>query len=124
MWQTSDQAGGRAFLFLRTCDFRCDHRAFAAPGNRGAHAPNEADFGMVAVFKDLFGNLLLLVEFTHRRTQAICPWPHDSSGCRRRIGQLISATPRIAAANPTSSGRLRVSPSSSTANNRPMPARR
>lgn len=96
MWQTSDQAGGRAFLFLRTYDLRCDHRAFAAPADRGAHAPNEADFGMVAVFKDLFGNLRLLVEFTNGRTQAIWPWPHDSSG-RRRIGQLISATPRIAA---------------------------
>ncbi len=62
-----DQAGGRVFLFLRTDDFWRDYRAFADRGVEFAREPKEADYGVVAVFKDLYGNLWDLVEFRDGR---------------------------------------------------------
>ena len=62
-----DQAGGRVFLFLRTDDFWRDHAALVEKGIEFAREPKEADYGIVAVFKDLYGNLWDLVEFTDGR---------------------------------------------------------
>lgn len=62
-----DQAGGRVFLFLRTDDFWRDYNTLVDRGVEFAREPKEADYGTVAVFKDLYGNLWDLVEFTDGR---------------------------------------------------------
>jgi catechol 2,3-dioxygenase-like lactoylglutathione lyase family enzyme len=59
-----NQAGGRAFLFLRTDDFERDHSAMLARGVAFVRAPKAAPYGRVAVFEDLYGNLWDLVEFS------------------------------------------------------------
>ena len=58
-----DQAGGRVFLFLATDDFERDHAAFTAAGVEWVRPPATYDYGRVAVFKDLYGNLWDLVQF-------------------------------------------------------------
>jgi catechol 2,3-dioxygenase-like lactoylglutathione lyase family enzyme len=58
-----DQAGGRVFLFLATDDFARDHAAFTAAGVTWVRPPATHDYGTVAVFADLYGNLWDLVEF-------------------------------------------------------------
>ena len=58
-----DQAGGRVFLFLATDDFVRDHAAFTAAGVEWVRLPATYDYGTVAVFADLYGNLWDLVEF-------------------------------------------------------------
>lgn len=62
-----DQAGGRVFLFLRTDDFWRDYEAYRAQGIEFIREPNEAPYGIVSVFKDLYGNLWDLVQFTDGR---------------------------------------------------------
>ncbi len=62
-----DQAGGRVFLFLRTDDFRRDYRQLVERGVEFAREPKRAEYGIVAVFRDLYGNLRDLVEFTDGR---------------------------------------------------------
>lgn len=59
-----DQAGGRVFLFLQTDDFWRDYEAYKARGVEFVRAPMEAPYGMVAVFKDLYGNLWDLIEYS------------------------------------------------------------
>lgn len=54
--QVGDQAGGRVFLFLHTEDFAKDHAAFRARGVVFEEAPRREPYGMVAVFRDLYGN--------------------------------------------------------------------
>ncbi len=51
-----NQAGGRVFLFLNTDDFWRDYHDMVAAGVRFVRPPTEADYGMVAVFEDLYGN--------------------------------------------------------------------
>jgi len=58
-----DQAGERVFLFLATDDFDRDYAAFTAAGVEWVRAPASYDYGWVAVFKDLYGNLWDLVQF-------------------------------------------------------------
>ena len=62
-----DQAGGRVLLFLRTDDFWRDYNAFVAKGVVFTREPNTAEYGIVAVFKDLYGNLWDLIQFTDGR---------------------------------------------------------
>lgn len=57
-----DQAGGRVFLFLRTDDFWRDYRALQARGVRFVREPQQAEYGTVAVFEDLYGNRWDLLE--------------------------------------------------------------
>ena len=57
-----DQAGGRVFLFLKTDDFERDYARFRAAGIVFVREPAMFDYGKVAVFKDLYGNLWDLVE--------------------------------------------------------------
>jgi catechol 2,3-dioxygenase-like lactoylglutathione lyase family enzyme len=61
------QAGGRIFLFLRTDDFWRDHAAMVEAGIAFVREPKQTDYGIVAVFKDLYGNLWDLVQFTDGR---------------------------------------------------------
>lgn len=62
-----DQAGGRVFLFLQTDDFWRDYNALKVRGVVFTRAPIRADYGTVAVFTDLYGNLWDLVEFSDQR---------------------------------------------------------
>lgn len=58
-----NQAGGRVFLFLRTDDFDHDFTTYTDAGIEWVREPKVMDYGKVAVFKDLYGNLWDLVEF-------------------------------------------------------------
>jgi len=51
-----DQAGGRVFLFLNTDDFWRDYHRMLSQGIKFVREPKHADYGMVAVFEDLYGN--------------------------------------------------------------------
>lgn len=64
-----DQAGGRVFLFLSTDDFWRDYEAYRAKGITFAREPKQAEYGTVAVFQDLYGNLWDLVEFAEAKSQ-------------------------------------------------------
>ena len=57
-----NQTGGRVFLFLYTDDFERDYHAYRAKGVRFVRPPKEEEYGTVAVFEDLYGNLWDLVE--------------------------------------------------------------
>jgi len=52
-----NQTGGRVFLFLNTDDFWRDYNNMVANDIEFVRVPKEADYGTVAVFKDLYGNL-------------------------------------------------------------------
>ena len=58
-----NQSGGRVFLFLSTDDFRRDYNDMVERGINFVREPKEADYGTVAVFEDLYGNLSDLIEF-------------------------------------------------------------
>jgi catechol 2,3-dioxygenase-like lactoylglutathione lyase family enzyme len=57
-----NQTGGRVFLFLYTDDFWRDFRAYKSKGIAFVREPKEEEYGTVAVFKDLYGNLWDLLE--------------------------------------------------------------
>ena len=57
-----NQAGGRVFLFLQTDDFWRDYREMVTLGIKFIREPKEEDYGTVAVFEDLYGNLWDLVQ--------------------------------------------------------------
>lgn len=59
-----NQSGGRVFLFLATDDFARDHAAFTRAGVEWVRPPAVEDYGQVAVFRDLYGHLWDLVEFS------------------------------------------------------------
>jgi catechol 2,3-dioxygenase-like lactoylglutathione lyase family enzyme len=56
------QAGGRVFLFLYTDNFWRDYERYKAHGIVFVREPKREPYGMVAVFKDLYGNLWDLLE--------------------------------------------------------------
>jgi catechol 2,3-dioxygenase-like lactoylglutathione lyase family enzyme len=58
-----DQAGGRVFLFLQTDDFWRDYNQMQQRGVKFTRDPKTTDYGTVAVFADLYGNLWDLIEF-------------------------------------------------------------
>ena len=57
-----NQSGGRVFLFLNTDDFWRDFEAMKAKGIKFTREPKQAEYGMVAVFEDLYGNLWDLLQ--------------------------------------------------------------
>jgi catechol 2,3-dioxygenase-like lactoylglutathione lyase family enzyme len=57
-----NQAGGRVFLFLSTDDFWRDYKAMLEAGIHFVREPKRADYGTVAVFEDLYGNLWDLIQ--------------------------------------------------------------
>lgn len=57
-----NQAGGRVFLFLQTDDFWRDYREMVSLGIRFIREPKVEDYGTVAVFEDLYGNLWDLIQ--------------------------------------------------------------
>lgn len=58
-----NQTGGRVFLFLQTDDFWKDFQEMKENGIEFVRDPEEAGYGTVAVFKDLYGNLWDLVQY-------------------------------------------------------------
>lgn len=58
-----NQTGGRVFLFLKTDDFWRDYETMRQKGVVFVREPKTEDYGTVAVFEDLYGNLWDLVEF-------------------------------------------------------------
>lgn len=63
-----DQSGGRVFLFLRTDDFWRDYKEMTSNGIVFVRKPKEQDYGTVAVFEDLYGNLWDLVELSEKHS--------------------------------------------------------
>jgi catechol 2,3-dioxygenase-like lactoylglutathione lyase family enzyme len=57
-----NQTGGRVFLFLHTNDFWRDYRMLQSRNVRFVRDPKEEEYGTVAVFADLYGNLWDLIE--------------------------------------------------------------
>jgi catechol 2,3-dioxygenase-like lactoylglutathione lyase family enzyme len=57
-----NQAGGSVFLFLTTDDFWRDYNEMVGRGIRFVREPKEAEYGTVAVFEDLYGNLWDLLQ--------------------------------------------------------------
>jgi uncharacterized glyoxalase superfamily protein PhnB len=58
-----NQAGGRVFLFLGTDDFNRDYEEMKQLGIEFVREPKMQEYGIVAVFKDLYGNLWDLIQF-------------------------------------------------------------
>lgn len=56
------QGGGRVFLFLETDDFARDHAAMRAAGVGFEEEPRREAYGIVAVFRDLYGNKWDLIQ--------------------------------------------------------------
>jgi catechol 2,3-dioxygenase-like lactoylglutathione lyase family enzyme len=57
-----NQSGGRVFLFLETDDFARDHLAYVRRGVIFLEKPRQEDYGIVAVFEDLYGNRWDLIQ--------------------------------------------------------------
>lgn len=55
-------AGGRVFAFIETDDFHRDYDRLKAAGVRFTAAPRRESYGLVAVFEDLYGNRLDLIQ--------------------------------------------------------------
>jgi catechol 2,3-dioxygenase-like lactoylglutathione lyase family enzyme len=57
-----NQTGGRVFLFLNTDDFWRDYNSMNEKGIKFIREPKQQDYGIVAVFEDLYGNLWDLLQ--------------------------------------------------------------
>jgi len=57
-----NQAGGRVFLFLNSDNFWRDYNEMVGKGIKFIRLPKQQDYGMVAVFEDLYGNLWDLLQ--------------------------------------------------------------
>ncbi len=57
-----NQAGGRVFLFLFTDDFWRDYNKMVERNISFVRPPTKYEYGRVAVFEDLYGNLWDLLE--------------------------------------------------------------
>jgi catechol 2,3-dioxygenase-like lactoylglutathione lyase family enzyme len=55
--RVGNQTGGRVFLFLHTDDFWRDYNNYTAKGINFVRPPLKQEYGTVAVFEDLYGNL-------------------------------------------------------------------
>ena len=62
--RVGNQTGGRVFLFLETDNFDRDYKAMLEKGISFARDPKVEAYGTVAVFKDLYGNLWDLIQFS------------------------------------------------------------
>lgn len=58
-----NQSGGRVFLFLSTDDFWRDYNNMVERGIVFVREPKTEDYGTVAVFEDLYGNLWDLIQY-------------------------------------------------------------
>ena len=60
--RVGNQTGGRVFLFLYTDDFKRDFKNLQDKAIKIVREPVEENWGTVAVFEDLYGNLWDLIE--------------------------------------------------------------
>lgn len=60
--RVGNQTSGRVFLFLYTDDFWRDFHGYRAKGVVFVREPKEEPYGIVAVFRDLYGNLWDLLQ--------------------------------------------------------------
>ena len=58
-----NQTGGRVFLFLETDNFQRDYEKMLEKGVVFIRKPKQEEYGTVAVFEDLYGNLWDLIEY-------------------------------------------------------------
>ncbi|MBL4244173.1 VOC family protein [Vibrio fluvialis] len=65
-----NQTGGRVFLFLNTDDFWRDYHRMVEDGIHFVRPPAEVDYGTVAVFEDLYGNLWDLLQMNDSHPMA------------------------------------------------------
>ena len=56
-----NQTGGRVFLFLHTDDFWRDYNRYMQNNIEFVRPPSVEEYGTVAVFKDLYGNMWDLI---------------------------------------------------------------
>ena len=61
-----NQTGGRVFLFLFTNDFWKGYKRMTEQGIHFVRLPHEEEYGTVAVFEDLYGNLWDFIEPTDK----------------------------------------------------------
>lgn len=66
-----NQSGGRIFLFLGTDDFWRDYEEMKSKGIEFVREPKVQEYGTVAVFRDLYGNLWDLVQFESNHRMAM-----------------------------------------------------
>jgi catechol 2,3-dioxygenase-like lactoylglutathione lyase family enzyme len=57
-----NQTGGRVFLFLHTDDFERDFQNLVNNNIKIVRQPSNEEYGLVAVFEDLYGNLWDLIQ--------------------------------------------------------------
>lgn len=60
--RVGNQAGGRVFLFLFTDDFKRDYQNLLDHEIEIVRPPSQHDYGTVAVFADLYGNMWDLIQ--------------------------------------------------------------
>ncbi|WP_026953189.1 VOC family protein [Algoriphagus mannitolivorans] len=60
--QIGIQAGGRVMFFLYTDDFYRDYENYRSKGVEFIREPSVEPYGIVSVFKDLYGNLWDLIQ--------------------------------------------------------------
>src|SRR5215469_17065594 len=73
-----NQTGGRVFLFLHTDDFWRDYRMLQSHNVQFVRDPKEEEYGTVAVFADLYGNLWDLIG-KNKPVQASTPNPESKA---------------------------------------------
>lgn len=61
-----NQTGGRVFLFLFTDDLKRDYNKMTSNNIKFIREPKEEEYGTVAVFEDLYGNLWDLIQPKHK----------------------------------------------------------
>ncbi len=67
--RVGDQTGGRVFLFLHTDDFWRDYETYRARGVEFEETPRSEPHGVVAVFRDLYGNRWDLIQRRAERVE-------------------------------------------------------
>ncbi|MEN9684991.1 MAG: hypothetical protein RLZZ28_777 [Bacteroidota bacterium] len=60
--RVGNQTGGRVFMFLQTDNFQRDYERMVARNVKFIREPQTEEYGTVAVFEDLYGNLWDLIE--------------------------------------------------------------
>ena len=60
--RVGNQTGGRVFLFLNTDNFERDYQNLLDQKIKIVREPHKEEYGTVAVFADLYGNLCDLIE--------------------------------------------------------------
>lgn len=60
--RVGNQTGGRVFLFLHTDDFERDYRNLLDNQIEIVRTPQKEEYGTIAVFRDLYGNLWDMIE--------------------------------------------------------------